>query len=146
MCVEEEVRFEIDGHPFVGYIDLRFRDKDGNMILADHKSSNIKFGKKGQPLGTDGKNKMKMYKRQQYLYSRYFVEQGIKVNFLEWNFFDSGWVYKIPWNKEEYDEAERWAVDIIQQIYDCTNFCPDPNMYFCNFICDYRHSCDYRPA
>lgn len=145
--VEEEVRFEIDGHPFVGYVDLRFKDKDGNIILADHKSANIKQTKKGGFYSAD-KDKIMMYKRQQYLYSRYFVEQGMKVDFLEWNFFDSGWVYKIPWNKEEYDEAEQWTKNTIKQIYACTEFNPDTSSkYFCDNICDYRNKCcDFRQA
>ena len=144
--VEEEVRFDIDGHPFVGYIDLRFKDKDGNMILADHKSSNIKFGKKGQPLGTDGKNKMKMYERQCYLYSKPFVEKGEKVNYLEWNFFNNQFIHRIKWNEDNYNEAIDWAKRTICEIYNCVEFNPNPNFYFCHFICDYRNKCNFSPA
>lgn len=143
--VEEKIEFSIDNKPFIGYIDLRYKDAEGNMICRDHKSADVKKTKKGSFYSKD-KDKITMYKRQQYLYSRYFVEQGIKVDFLEWNFFNSGWIYRIPWKRDEYDEAEQWAIDTIKQIYNCKNFCPNPNMYFCNFICDYRHSCSFCPA
>lgn len=144
--VEEEIHFDIDNHPFVGYIDLRYKDADGKIILRDHKSSTPSFTKKTHKPTSGFADKMKMYERQQYLYSKYFIEKNIKIDFLEWNFFNTGDIYRISWDNEEYKEALKWASDTIKQIYACENFAPNPSMYFCHYICDYRNNCSYTTA
>ena len=74
--VEEKVTFELGGKPFIGFIDLRYKDKDGNMIFLDHKSANIRINKNNSVSKSDAE-KMKKYEYQQYLYTIPFSINGI---------------------------------------------------------------------
>lgn len=65
---EKRCSFEIDGIKFIGMIDLLLKDKDGNIIIVDHKSHKRLLGKNGKPLKAEAKTLLD-YKRQQYLYS-----------------------------------------------------------------------------
>lgn len=142
--VEEKVNFELGGKPFVGFIDLRYRDKNGNIIFMDHKSANIGITKTGK-ISKSSAEKMKKYKYQQYLYTIPFVESGQKVDYLEWNFFNNQKIYRIPWSEKEYNEARKWALDTIELIENKSDWDPNTDWYFCNNLCDYRLYCPYKP-
>lgn len=140
--VEQKVDFEIDGKKFIGYVDLLVRDHEGKIICCDHKSANLKFKKNGDITKGDAE-KLQMYKRQQYLYSKCLIEEGYKPDYLCWNFFNNGMVYKIPFDECEYNEALQWAADTIKKIEAAEEFEPRPNHYFCHNICDQRMACSY---
>lgn len=142
--VEEKVNFELGGKPFVGFIDLRYRDKDGKLIFMDHKSANITFTKKGT-VAKSSADKMKKYKYQQYLYTIPFVEAGENVDYLEWNFFNNQKIYRIPWDPVEYKEANDWALETIKLIEKEELWLPNSEWYFCINLCDHRDYCEYKP-
>lgn len=142
--IEEKVNFEINGKPFIGFIDLRYKDKDGNVIFMDHKSANITFTKKGL-VTKSCQEKMKKYKYQQYLYTIPFIEAGEKVDFLEWNFFNNQKIYRIPWNPKEYAEAIVWARMTIELISKEEDWNPNVEWYYCVNLCDHRDRCEYKP-
>lgn len=141
--VEEEIRFEISGKPFIGYIDLRYLDRDGNMVIQDQKSSNIKFKKDGNPAKASAE-KMKHYEYQVYLYSKPFIESGEKVDRLRWNFFNNQTYYEIPWTANGYKEAINWAEDRLETIGNEALWLPKPDWYFCHNICDVSEGCEYK--
>lgn len=140
--VEKRVDFEIAGKPFVGFIDLLVRDEDGAIICIDHKSSSIKLLKTGKP-SKGCTEKMLGYQRQLYLYCKALIIGGIKPDYLCWNFFNEGVIYKIPFDDKEYEEAIRWAEETISTIESETEFGPHEDYYYCHNICGYRHSCPY---
>jgi len=142
--VEEKINFELGGKPFIGFIDLRYKDKDGHLILMDHKSANISFTKKGL-VSKGSAEKMKKYMYQQYLYSIPFIEAGETVDFLEWNFFNNQKIYRIPWNPHEYAEAIMWANKTIKLIEQEDAWLPNNDWYFCHNLCDHRDFCEYKP-
>ena len=142
--VEEKIEFEIGDKPFIGFIDLRYRDKSNHMILMDHKSANVAFTKKGK-VSKSSAEKMKKYKYQQYLYTIPFIEAGQRVDFLEWNFFNNQKIYRIAWDKEEYDEAIQWAKDTIKLIEQEELWLPNPDYFMCHNLCDHRDFCEYKP-
>lgn len=142
--VEEKINFTIDDKPFVGFIDLRYKDKDSHMIFMDHKSANITFTKKGE-VSKSCAEKMKKYKYQQYLYTIPFIEAGEKVDYLEWNFFNNQKIYRIPWDAKEYVEAVFWAKDTIKLIEAEEEWRPNVDYYFCHNLCDHRNFCEYKP-
>lgn len=142
--IEEKVTFELGGKQFIGFIDLRYQDENNNLIFMDHKSANIGFTKKGQ-VSKSSVEKMKKYKYQQYLYTIPFVENNIQVDYLEWNFFNNQKIYKIPWNKKEFDEAKKWALDTIDLIKKEELWLPNNEWYFCHNLCDHRDFCEYKP-
>lgn len=141
--VEEKIKFELGGKPFMGIIDLRYRDKDGRMIFMDHKSANITFTKKNL-VSKSSVEKMRKYEYQQYLYTIPFIEKGETIDFLEWNFFNNQKIYRIPWNKTDYENAKSWALHTIELIEKEENWHPNPDYYYCRNLCDHRDFCIYK--
>lgn len=145
--VEKQVNFNIDKYPFVGFIDLLLRDpEDGKLILCDHKSSTIKKLKSGEISKSDREHFL-AFKRQQYLYSKAVMEEYGEgsVKALWWNMFkDRDWI-KIPFNITEYHDALNWAIDTIHQIENETEWAPNPDFFYCNYLCGQADFCPYRP-
>lgn len=140
--VEKEVRFEIDGNKFVGFIDLLARDLDGKIIVTDHKSATLKWTKTGR-LSKQSAQKMENYKRQLYLYCKALIDEGVQPNYLCWNFFNDKKLYKIPFNEDEYEAALQWATETINLIRATEEFEHHEDWYFCHNICDMRNLCEY---
>jgi hypothetical protein len=138
--VEREVRFEVEGYPFVGYIDLLVRDANGNVIVTDHKSASLKWLKSGKPAKASVE-KMENYKRQLYLYSKALIDDGIQPRELCWNFFNDKKLYRIPFDQNEYEAALKWAVDTIHLIEREEDWEMHDDFWFCGNICGYRNSC-----
>lgn len=135
--LESEYRFEIElgNNTFIGIIDLVVQDKDGNIIIIDHKSSS-KFSKK------DLKSKSK----QLYLYAKAIYDKYGKYPAQLWfNHFKNDYVEKIEFDMDFYNETIAWALDTIEEIEACLEF--DPNnsdKFYCSYLCDYRNSCEYK--
>lgn len=144
--VEKMVEFNIDKYPFIGFIDLLLRDpNDGKLILCDHKSSIIKKLKSGKISKSD-QNHFLEFKRQQYLYCKAVLEEyGVgSVKELWWNMFrQRDWI-KIPFNQDEYQEAQDWALDTIHRIENETEWLPNPSFFYCNNLCSIS-GCPYKP-
>lgn len=140
--VEKKVRFEIAGKPFVGYIDLLAKDSDGAIICVDHKSSSAKVLKNGKPSKAFAE-KLVGYKRQLYLYCKALIDDGLKPDFLCWNFFNEGIIYKIPFDEAEYCDAILWAGNVINEIEKEEEFEPNIDYFYCHNLCMYRHSCEH---
>lgn len=104
--VEQYIEIEIDGYPFIGYIDLLVRTPDG-IIVCDHKSKS----------GFKGKEKQE-YLRQLYLYSFYVKQMYGEYPYkLMFNMFRAN-----TWEEELFDykalmQAKEWFVETIQKIY-----------------------------
>ena len=142
--VEKKVEFEIEGYPFVGYIDLLCRDKrDNKFVLIDHKSATIKVLQSGAISKKDQHHFLE-FKRQQYLYSKAVIEEfgADCVKELKWNMFkDCTWL-GCKWSKEEYQEALDWAVKTIHEIEEEDTWAmKEETDFFCNYLCDTKSFC-----
>lgn len=143
--VEKKVEFNIGGYKMLGYIDLLLRDKDGNIIVLDHKSASLKFKKNGDISKTDLKH-FTDFKRQLYLYSMAVInEYNIEPKYLWWNMFKEKKHIKIEFNNEEYDEAIKWAESTVKLIEKETMWLPNPDRYYCRNLCGMRNNaCEYK--
>lgn len=144
--VELKVNFEIEGKDFVGYIDLFLRDKSTEeIVIVDHKSASIKILKNGNISKSDQQHFLE-FKRQLYLYSIPIIKEYGSVSKLKWNMFkDQKWI-EIPWKKEEYDEAVQWAKDTLKLIENEKEWPPNPDYYYCHYLCGQRNcACEYKP-
>lgn len=145
--VEKEVHFNIGGYDMIGYIDLLLKDKDGNIIVADHKSHDIKFKKDGS-LSNNKKNleDIEGFKRQLYLYSKAVIEEyGVEPKFLKWNLFRFRKWLEVPFDINEYKEALKWAEDTVRDIESATEFPPHNDFFYCWNLCSLRNSgCPYK--
>jgi len=143
--VEKKVEFNVGKYPMVGYIDLLLKDKDtGDITILDHKSASIKILKNGNISKPDQQHFLE-FKRQLYLYSMPVIEEYGHVEFLEWNMFKDQNHIKIPWVKEEYEEAIKWAEDTIHLIEQEEEWKPNVDWYYCHNLCGQRfNACPYK--
>lgn len=149
MAVEQKINLEIQGIPFVGFIDLILRDnRDDSLVIVDHKSKS-KF-----------KNKLEQhdYARQLYLYSLYIKEKyGEYPKELKFNMFRTQSDVTIPFDEKDLTETVQWFCDTVSEIYQEIDF-PDKmsgntgsqtsndefikNDFFCNELCGVRSMCE----
>lgn len=143
--VEKKVKFKIGTYDMIGYIDLLLRNKEsGKITILDHKSASLKFNKNGKICKKDEKHLLE-FKRQLYLYSLPVIAEYGHVDYLEWNMFKDRAHIKIDWQKDEYEEALKWAADTIEQIRRETDWLPNPDFYYCNYLCGQReNACEYK--
>lgn len=143
--VEKEVKFTIEGYDFIGYIDLLVRDKrDGKIVVIDNKSSDYPFKLNGE-VKKKCENSFRNYKKQMYLYC-YAVKELYNEFPKEiwWNHFkDGGKFAKIPFLEEEYKDAVTWMVETIKKIENEDEYDPNMEFFYCNNLCNFRHSCEY---
>lgn len=141
--VEYECNFKIEDHDFIGYIDLLLRDKNGDIVILDHKSAEYPYGKNGKPKKS-AIEKVESYKKQLYLYSKAVYEQFGKYPVkLAWNYFKSQQYAVVPFDKSEYDKTLKWAQDTIKDIYDEIFFDAKEDFFYCRNLCDYRDICEF---
>ena len=143
--VEQELKFMVDKYPFHGFADAIYKDKEtGEIILRDHKTSSFKYLKNGSVSKTNQEH-FTAFKRQEYLYCIPLIEQYGKVDKLTWNMIRDQRVIEIPFDKNEFKEAQEWAVQQIQTVEKETLWLPDTSQsYFCNVLCGQSNTCLYR--
>lgn len=144
--VELEVKFKVDNHDFIGYIDLLLRDKqNGKIVILDHKSSEYPFKQNGE-IKKKSEASFNLYKKQMYLYC-HAVKQlfGEFPERIIWNHFkDGGKLAEIPFKESEYQEALKWFSDTVDEINREENFDPHEDFFYCSNLCNFRNSCEYR--
>lgn len=144
--VEKKVEFDVGGYPFIGFIDLLLRDPaDGKFIVVDHKSSLIRILRSGKISKSDQQHFLE-FRRQLYLYSRALIDEFGEdcVKELRWNLFRSrNWI-NILFKQDEFDEAQKWALDTIHKIEAETEWRPKGNSFFCRYICGQSDGCPYK--
>lgn len=142
IAVEKKVEFDIDGVPFIGYIDLLGENVDGYYVI-DHKSRKLKQ-RSNRVKPTKDDETLDDYLRQLYLYSRpLYEEYGKYPEALCFNCFRTNSLVKEPFNEEKYEEAKRWLLNSIEKIRDESDFKPNMDYFKCTNLCEMRDSCDY---
>lgn len=143
--VEKELKFKVGNYPFKGYADAVYRDREtGEIILRDHKTSSFKYLKNGSVSKTNLEH-FTAFKRQEYLYCIPLIEEYGKVDKLSWNMIRDQRIIEIPFNEDEYKEAQEWAIERIETLRNEMLWLPDTNnSYFCNVLCGSRNICPYR--
>ena len=53
-------------------------------------------------------------------------------------------VGNIPFKQEEYEEAIKWAEDTLKEIREEELWFPNPDFYYCHYICNQRMCCPYK--
>lgn len=136
LAVEDRFETEIDDWLFNGVIDLVLEDKDGNIIIEDHKSKS----------SFKNKAEQQKYARQLYLYAHYVMQKyGKPPKELIFNMFRKQILVRIPFNAEEYKEALQWAKNTVLAIREEQTYEPTFDDFFCDNLCDFRNgSCRFR--
>ena len=130
--VEEEFTIPIADFDMTGFLDLVY-EKDGFLVIRDYKSK-----------GEIKKTEQQHYARQLYIYSAYVKEKyGRFPDRIEFFCFRKNHVLEIPFNKDDYDEAIQWAIDMVARIRNEWEFNKTPSMFFCLNLCNVRGECPY---
>ncbi len=142
--VEKRIEFDIDGIPFVGVIDY-LGEKDGEYIIVDNKSRNLKPRSKRAKLTVKDKELDSMLK-QLYIYSAAVKnEYGKFPKLLCFNCFRTGVFIEESFNEDAYNEAIRWAKKQVENIKDTDDFYPNREFFSCYYICGVSNECCYNP-
>lgn len=136
--LESEYEFfeEVDNFFILnGKIDLIAMDKNGDLVVIDHKSKG-KFKNKAE------KNE---YAIQLYLYAfAVFKKYGKFPKKLMFNMFRSGEWVKFDFDEDKYTESLEWLIKSVHEIESAMEFPPKPNTFFCQNFCPFRNICEYR--
>lgn len=135
--VEKECLFEINNIKLKGYYDLLVKDENGDLNIIDHKSSDPKSA---------NSQKAKEYWAQMYLYSIPIKEEyGVYPKKLHINAFRKQQWFTIDFDEREIDKVKQWVVDTVKLIKKEENWLPKSDSFFCNFICNFRNICEFKP-
>ena len=116
--VEQKVRLNIDGRPFVGVIDLLVKAPTGVWVV-DHKSKSA----------FKSKRELAEYARQLYLYALYVYEKyGVWPEKLVFHMVRAGGeLVEVPFVEADALAAKQWFLDTIDAIYADEKFVSTPN-------------------
>lgn len=143
LAVEKKVEFDIDGIPFVGYIDYLGEDDDGSLIVIDNKSRDLRpRSKRKEP--TENDQLIDKMLRQLYIYSKGVKDEyGKFPSKLCFNCFKAGTFIEEPFDIKKYEEAISWVKKKVQKITDTENFKPCIDFFYCKHICGLGNECCY---
>lgn len=141
--VEKEVWFDIDGIPFHGCIDYIGEDEDGQLVIVDNKSRDLKpRSNRKKPTVKD--RELDEMLKQLYIYA-VAVKQiyGKYPAYLCFNCFKNGQFIVEPFDADKCEEAKEWAVNTIRMIEDNMEWDIDEYEYFkCNYLCGLNDRCE----
>lgn len=140
--VEMRRPFCVDGIACQGIVDL-IKNVNGELVLIDHKSRTLK-PRSNRAVPTAGDKELDKYLRQLYVYGN--IVKDVYKKFpdkLAFNCFRENQEIIEPFQKEKFDEAQKWLSDNVTKIREESEWRPDPEWFKCNFICDMRDSCEY---
>jgi RecB family exonuclease len=140
--VEKRVRFDIDGIPFIGYIDY-LGLKDGKYYIVDNKSRNLQpRSKRAKPTVKD--KELDSMLKQLYIYSAAIKQEyGVFPEALCFNCFRTGTFIEEPFNEEAYHSAIDWAKNMVEDIKNTDEFYPNREFFSCYYICGVSGDCCY---
>lgn len=140
--VEKRVEFELDGIPFVGYIDF-LGEKDGEYYVVDNKSRDLKpRSKREKPTLKD--MELDAMLRQLYIYSEaVYKEYGKYPKALCFNCFKNGEFIVEPFNEKAHKEAVQWAIDSVRKIENEEDFASKEDAFMCTWLCGLHDRCPH---
>ncbi len=146
IAVEKKVEFDLNGKKFIGYIDFLGKDTDGNIVIIDNKSRDLK-PRSGRAKPTLRDKELDEILRQLYIYAVAIEkEYGKLPTKLCINCFRTGVFIEEKFNTEAFEEAKQWVEDTIQNIMDDSDFDPKPNVFGCFWICGMSDNCEYEQS
>ena len=143
VAVEKEISFHLYGYHFKGFIDLLLRDRDGRLIIVDHKSHPLKQ-RSNRKKPTKSDQELDEYLLQLYLYSLWAIqelnEEPAKLMF---NCYRTGEIIEEEFDSRKMDKAMIWARDLIRQIEAEEDYNQKLDYFPCRYICPVHDECEY---
>lgn len=139
--VEKEIRFKVGDYDFRGIIDCMFKDKNGNLIVLDHKTSDFPIGKNGS-VKKSKQSMMDGYTKQLALYAHGVQKTiGVRPHYICWNFIRANKFHKVELTDKMINDTLAWVGSTIKSIYDCDVFEKKESYIMCKTLCDLRGKC-----
>jgi len=147
LAVEQEYKFKIGDYDFTGIIDLECPNE-----IIDHKTKGeqhlIRLTKKHNPKDyiqmLDGRYIHKDNLKQLFIYSiPYKNKYGKYPELLSLNMARIADWYTVKFSKKLFNEAEKWAINQIAEIYKAKEFAKgnDVSDFWCQYVCGQRLNC-----
>lgn len=141
--VEKKVEFNIDGVPFIGFIDYLGENDNGELVIVDNKSRDLKHRSKKTTPTLKDKELDKML-TQLYIYSAaIYQEFGVFPVELCFNCFRTNTLIREPFNLQTYYNTIELVKKEIAKISSDSDFLPNQNFFFCKYICGVSEDCIY---
>jgi hypothetical protein len=141
--IEKQSSFKIKDYNFTAIIDLVLKQDNGDIIIVDHKSTDIKpRSKRGKV--TQGDLELEEYLKQLYVYSiPIYNEYGKYPSKLCFNCFKSGVLIEEEFDKQKLDNTIDWIYATIDRIKAEKEWKPVITYMFCKDLCSARGICEY---
>ena len=141
--VEKRIYFDINERHFVGVIDYLGITDDGEYVIVDNKSRDLK-PRSNRTTPTAKDKELDKMLRQLYIYACAIKQlYGKYPKYLVFNCFKNGNLIVEEFDKEICDKTIKWAVDLIEDISNVSDFYPDRDYFRCYYICDFSSDCEY---
>lgn len=142
VSVEERMEFDIDGIPFVGYIDF-LGELDGEYYIIDNKSRALK-PRSGRAVPTKKDIELDEMLVQLYIYAAAVKQKyGKFPKALCFNCFRNGVFIEEPFVLDKYYKVISWVKENIEIIKQESDFSPWLDYFACTYICGYSDECCY---
>lgn len=143
VSVEEELRFEIDGTPFVAFADF-IGKRDGKLAIVDHKSRELKQRSTRAGKETAGDRELNKMLMQLYIYAHgIYQNYGELPKLLCFNCFKNGQWIEEPFNRRVYIQTLDWAKRKTEEIAEEEEFRPNIDYFQCKYLCGLHDRCCY---
>ena len=132
-----ETRFKetLDDFYYTGVIDLTYRDKDGGIVVQDWKSKSKFANKKEQA----------EYARQPLSYGLHIINKfKIPPKTLRFYMFRKRGIIDIPFTTQDYENTLCWIRGTVKEIRECKVWDATPDKFFCDELCNYRDTCEFK--
>ena len=140
--VEKEVNFTVEGIPFTGFIDFLGKDENGDFVIIDNKSRDLK-PRSGRAKPTTKDKELDQMLRQLYIYAI-----AVKEIYGKWpvalcfNCFKNQQFIIEEFDMNKCEEATQWVVDSVHEIEENMNWDGEYDFFTCNYICGLNHKCE----
>jgi len=143
LAIEEKIDFTIGDNHFTCRIDYVGEDEQGNIIVVDNKSRDLKpRSTRKQPTLKD--KELDSMLKQLYVYSAAIKEKyGKFPKYLCFNCFKANVFIKEQFDEQIYNETMKWVEDTIAEIKQTDDFYPNREYFACRYICGVSHECCY---
>lgn len=141
--IEARTQMLVSGVKFLGFIDRLEEKPNGDLVVVDNKSRNLK-PRSGKSTPTKTDQELDEYLRQLYIYSAFVKEKyGKFPTELVFNCFREELYITEPFRDEAYQDAIQWVGDMVDTIAAETEFAPSIDYFKCENLCECKDKCEY---
>lgn len=143
MATEEEIKFDIDGIPFVAIPDY-IGTRDGKIAIVDNKSRELspRSTRSGKETAKD--RELDDILVQLYIYAHaVYKKYGVLPDYLCFNCFRNRKFIEERFNQQAYERSLSWAKKEIDAISKEDDFYPQVDYFRCKYLCGFHNECCY---